>query len=100
MPICSKIFERIIFNLIFPFIEENKLFNVNQSGFQPDDSCEYQLLLIVHNIHAGFDQNPPLEVCSCFLDISKAFNKVLLEGLIYDTEAMDFTGKILSFKVS
>ena len=100
MPICSKIFERIIFNLIFPFIEENKLFNVNQSGFQPDDSCEYQLLLIVHNIHAGFDQNPPLEVCSWFLDISKAFNKVLLEGLIYDTEAMDFTGKILSFKVS
>ena len=47
LPICSKIFERIIFNSIFQFIEESKLLNVNQSGFQPGDSCEYQLLLIV-----------------------------------------------------
>ena len=41
LPICSKIFERIIFNSIFQYIEENKLLNVNQSGFQPCDSCEY-----------------------------------------------------------
>ena len=53
---------RIIFNSIFQFIEENKLLNVNQFGFQPGDSCEYQLLSIVHNIFTGFDQNPPLEV--------------------------------------
>ena len=69
--------------------------HVNQSGFQPGDSCEYQLLSIVHNIYAGFDQNPPLEVRSCFLDISKAFDKVWLEGLIYKMETMGFTGSIL-----
>ena len=88
MPICSKIIERIIFNLIFQFIEENKLLNVNQSGFQPGDSCEYQLLSIV-------DQNPPLEVHSCFLDISKAFGKVWHEGVIYKVETMGFTSNIL-----
>ena len=69
--------------------------HVNQSGFQPGDSCEYQLLSIVHNIYAGFDQNPPLEVRSCFLDISKAFDKVWLEGLIYKMETMGFTDSIL-----
>ena len=77
--------------MIFQYIEENKLLNVNQSGFQPSDYCEYQLLSIVHNIYAGFGQNPPLEVCSCFLDISKAFDKVWHEELIYKMETMAFT---------
>ena len=52
------------------------MLNVNQSGFQPSDSCEYQVLSIIHNVYAGFDQKDPLEVRSCFLDISKAFAKV------------------------
>ena len=77
--------------MIFQYIEENKLLNVNQSGFQPSDYCEYQLSSIVHNIYAGFGQNPPLEVCSCFLDISKAFDKVWHEELIYKMETMGFT---------
>ena len=76
LPICSKIFERIIFNSNFQYIEENKLVNVNQSGFHPGDFCEYQLLSIVHSIKAGFDQNHPLEVRSCFLDISMTFDLV------------------------
>ena len=67
---------KVILNSIFQYTEENKLLNVNQSGFQPDDSCEYQLLSIVHNIYAGFDQNPPLEVRSSFLDISKVFGQM------------------------
>ena len=78
------------------FIEENKLLNVNLPGFQPGDSCEYRLLPIVHNIYAEFDQNLPLEVHSCFLDISKAFDKVWHEGLIYKMATMGFTGSILS----
>ena len=80
----------------FSLFEENKLPNVNQSGFQPGDSCEYQLLSIVHNIYAGFEKNPPLEMRSCFLDISKVFDKVLHEGLLYKMETMGFTGSILA----
>ena len=72
-----------------------KLLIVNQSGFQPGDSCEYQLLSVVYNIYAGFDQKPPLEVCTCFLDISKAFDKVWHEGLIYTMETMGCKGDIL-----
>ena len=50
---------------------------------------------IVHNIYAGFDQNSPLEVRSCFLDISKVFDKVWHEGLIFKMKTMGFTGSIL-----
>ena len=74
--------------MIFQFTEENNLFDVNQSVFLPGDSCEYHLLSIVHNIYAGFDQNLPLEVCSCFFDISKTFNKVWHEEFIYNIERL------------
>ena len=71
------------------------MLNVNQSGFQPSDSCEYQLLSIVHNLYAGFDQNSPFEAHSCFFDISKAFDMVWHEGLLYKMETIGFTGSIL-----
>ena len=53
---------------------EEDLLNPNQSGIRPSDSCINQLLSITHGIFEGFDCNPPLEVRSVFLDISKAFD--------------------------
>ena len=50
LPICGKIFERLLFNSIFKFLDDNNLLSSNQSGFRPSDSCEYQLLSIVHDI--------------------------------------------------
>ena len=77
---------RLIFNPVFEFLEEKKLLSPNQSGFQPNDSCENQLLSIAHSIYADFDQSPSLEVRANFLDISKAFDKVWHKGLLYKLE--------------
>ena len=41
LPICSKVFGKIIFN-------SHKLPTCNQLGFLPDDSCVHQLLSIIH----------------------------------------------------
>ena len=49
LPICSKIFEKIIFNSLFEYLEDNKLLNCNQSGFRSGDSCVHQLLSIIWN---------------------------------------------------
>ena len=46
LPICSKIFERLIFNEIVTFFTENNFISPNQSGFRPGDSCVNQLLAI------------------------------------------------------
>ena len=40
LPICGKVFERLIFNAIFKFFDENSLLNSNQSGFWAHDSSE------------------------------------------------------------
>ena len=56
LPICGKIFERIIFNPAFEFLEKKKkLPSPSQSGFWPSDSCENQLLSTVRSIYEDFD---------------------------------------------
>ena len=44
LPIFGKVFEKILFNSIFEYLQENCLICDNQSGFRPSDLCEYQLL--------------------------------------------------------
>ena len=56
LPICSKIFERLIYNEMFTFFTENNLISPNQSGFRPGDSCVNQLLAITHEIYKSFDK--------------------------------------------
>ena len=59
----------------------NELISHNQSGFKPGNSCINQLLAITHEIHKTCDKD--FEVRGVFLDISKAFDKVWHEDLIF-----------------
>ena len=76
LPIFSKIFEQLIFNSLFNYFMQNKLFTECQSGFIPGDSCVAQLLSITHEIYKSFDCNPPADTRGIFLDISEVFDKV------------------------
>ena len=60
---------------------DNNLISPKQSGFRPGDSCINQLLSITHDIFTSFYNG--LEVRRVFLDISKAFDKVWHDRLIY-----------------
>ena len=72
--ICEKFFEKIIFNSLFVYLNNNNLLNSNQSGFRSGDSCVNQLISITHDIYKAFDANSSLEVRGVFLDMSKAFD--------------------------
>ena len=96
LPICDKIFERILYNPLFLHLESNNLLTPHQLGFCPNDSCIYQLLSILHSIYADFDHNLSLKVRGNFLDISKAFDKVLHEGLLYKLESTGISRNLLS----
>ena len=60
---------------------DNNLTSLKQSGLRPGDSCLNQLLSITHDIFTSFDNG--LEVRGVLLNISKAFDKVWYDGLIY-----------------
>ena len=88
LPIFGKFFEKLLFNSIMDFLEGNNLLSSNQSGFRSNDSCESQLLSIVHVIYCSFDCHPSLEVRVISLDISKAFDRVWYEGLLYKIQSI------------
>ena len=81
LPICGKIFEKLILNEMFKFFNENHLISPTQSGFKPGDSCINQLISITHEIYEALDAG--FEVRSVFLDMSKAFHKVWHEGVLF-----------------
>ena len=93
LPVCNKIFERIAFNPMLGFLEGNNLLCPHQSGFRSSDSCQGQLLSVASDIHASFDQSPTPEVRVNFLDISKAFDKVWNEALLFKFERIGISGK-------
>ena len=78
---------------MFKSFTSNNLISPNQSGFKPGDSCINQLLSITHEIYKSFDDG--LEVRGVFLDISKAFDKIWHEGLIFKLKQNGISGKLL-----
>ena len=88
-----QIFQLIqMFQEMFQFFIENKLPS-SQSGLKPVDSCINQLLSITHEIYSSFDEG--LEVRSVFLNISKAFDKVWHDGIVFQLTQNGMSGNLL-----
>ena len=97
LPICGKIFEKIIFNNLYNYLNTNNLITKNQSGFRPGDSTTNQLLYLINEIHKAFENPNSLEVRAVFLDISKAFDKVWHDGLVFKLRQNGVNGSLLNF---
>ena len=92
-----KILEKVIFNNLYSYLYSNNLITKNQSGFRPGDSTTNQLLYLVNEIHQAFENPKSLEVRAVFLDISKPFDKVWHDGLIFKLKQNGVSGNLLTF---
>jgi len=94
LPICGKIFKEVIFNNIYGYIFKNNFISDKQSGYRQNDSTIKQLLSITHEIYKAFDESQ--EIRAVFLDISRAFDRVWHEGLIFKLKTIGIEGEMIN----
>ena len=97
LPVCGKIFEKCIYNSLYSYLESNNILSKFQSGFRKGDSCISQLMAITHEIYSNFDACPSLETRGVFLDISKAFDRVWHDGLLYKLKLYGINGPLIIY---
>ena len=70
----SKILERIMYNRLYQYLTENKIFYPTKFGFQAGHSTEHAIVQLVDQIFESFEYNKyTLDV---FIDFYKAFDRV------------------------
>lgn len=91
----SKIMERIIFKHVYNFFHENNLFYKYQAGFLPGHSTVFQLLETYHSIVKSIEDGKMC--CMIFCDLSKAFDRVWHEALIFKLQTYGISGHLLQW---
>ena len=74
LPVLSKLFERVMYNRLLNFINENKLLYKYQFGFREEHGTDIALIVLIDKIMQAFNEGEI--VLGVFLDLSKAFDTV------------------------
>jgi len=84
LPSLFKTFERIIHRHIYSYLESNKLLCESNSGFREKRSTVTSLLETAHKLYTACDRDLSSRIV--YVDISKAFDRIIHSGLIYKLE--------------
>ena len=95
LPIFSKLLERLVYNRLIKFINDNKLLYDYQFGFQRGKSTQHAVMMLVDKITDALDNKEC--VIGIFLDFSKAFDTVDHEILLLKLEKYGIQGTELQW---
>ena len=70
----SKILERIMYNRVYNYLNDNNLLFSKQFGFMKGHSTDDTLIKLIDSIYDSFNQNK--YTLRAFIDLSKAFDTV------------------------
>lgn len=91
----SKCFEFCVFKQMYDYCMFNNLLSWRNSGYKRLDSTVYQLLAMVHTLYTNLDKGK--DITMTFLDISKAFDRVWHEGLLFKLKSFGIEGRLLQW---
>lgn len=87
LPAFSKIYEKIVFNKLFKYLDSQGLFYKHQYGFRPNHSTIHPLLHLINDFAQSNNQIPKKYTLAILCDLSKAFDvinrEILMEKLQY-----------------
>ena len=95
LSVVGKVLERIIFKKLYDHLLTNNILSNVQSGFRPGDSTCNQLIDIYNTFCKAIDEGK--EIRSVFCDISKAFDRVWHQGLLFKLKSYGITGNLLEW---
>lgn len=91
----SKVFERLVANQINNHLKTNNLIYNQQAGFQQDDSTINQLIVFTDKILQAMEEGK--EARAVFLDMSRAFDRVWHDGLLFKLQCFGINGYMLKW---
>ena len=91
----AKLFYSILNNRLLKFCEENGILSKNQLGFVPGNRTA-DALLILHNLIQNYCHKNSKKLYACFVDFSKAFDRLPRDILFKKLKVYGIDGKFLS----
>lgn len=91
----GKLMERCVHKHMTNYLINNSIISPFQSGFQSGDSAVNQLLHLCNDFSKALDDGKEIRVVFC--DISKAFDRVWHQGLIFKLRSVGITGSLLDW---
>jgi ribonuclease HI/exonuclease III len=90
-----KTMERVIATRLHWFLESKNKINKEQAGFRRGCSTTDHIVQLETDIKLGFSRKQ--STVAVFLDISKAYDSVWTQGLLYKTAKLGITGQTLAW---
>ncbi len=91
----GKLAERLVKSRLYKELEEKKLIAIQQSGFRENRATADNLLFFTQKISESL--NISKSACGVFFDISKAFDKVWHDGLVFKLSKLGIPTYILKY---
>lgn len=93
IPAPSKIFERLIYNRVYTYLQGNNLFSAKEAGFRRYYSVHDSLIDLIDFINRSFNEGK--FVLCIYADLAKAFNSLNNSILINNLDKLGFKSNVL-----
>ena len=91
----ARLMEKLLNTQILKYLQSHSLIFQHQSGFLPNHSTVTQLCFLVQKWQMAIDKGEHVQ--AAFLDLSKAYDRVSIPGLIGKLSALGFSHSALSW---